>query len=159
MGFMVRIKFLAPLIAAAALLIVGSVFAADATAGGNGAQTFTENYHRQADIFYDVGLCGESGVSWEISEIGTGVFHATELANGTYHITGTFLGQVTIRGIDTELVEGEDGFVPANPDYGYLDSYPTYTGRYTVWFGENSNRQNAAGILAATHFYRRPTRT
>jgi hypothetical protein len=60
----------------------------------------------------------------------SGVIHLTLLANGTYHITGTFRGTFE--------------FVPDDP------TLPTYTGRFTQWFGENSNNQNFAATFTFT---------
>jgi hypothetical protein len=51
-------------------------------------------------------------------------YNAVELANGTYHVTGTLTGTFTAVA---------DGV--------------TYTGRFTQWFGENENSRNSEGTV------------
>jgi hypothetical protein len=52
------------------------------------------------------------------------VFHATELEDGTYHLTGTLTGTFTAK---TKSV--------------------TYSGHFTQWFGENSNKKSFNGTF------------
>jgi hypothetical protein len=97
--------------------------------------TITEHEHRVTSTFHDVIPCVGSG-----EELGTitttenGVFHLTAAgldADGNpippYHVTGTFTGT----------------FIAVPDD----SSLPTYTGRFTQWFGENSN---SSGVLIDT---------
>ena len=132
------------------IALVLSGVAAMAALGGTVLATspisnFTDHFHREEGTFYDVSFCDEAQ-AWEINEIGTGVFHVTENANGTYHVTGTFLGRVEILPIENALVEGEDGFEPVG-DIVYEEDAETFKGRYTQWFGENGNRTNGNGTF------------
>ena len=93
-----------------------------AYADGRGAQTETFRFHKATETFVDIVPCtGETGT---ITTVSNGVFHITELRNGTYHITGTQTGT----------------FMAVTPT-------TTSTGRFTIWFGENRNRQNEANTF------------
>jgi hypothetical protein len=117
-----RLKF-APVVAAVLLLLTAS----SALADGNGAQTFTEHF-TGTETSADVNPCtGEPGT---VTTTFSGVAHSTLLANGTYHGTFTATGTFVFDTTD-----------PALPDY---------TGRITVWGGENSNNQNFAGSFTQT---------
>lgn len=79
------------------------------------AQTFTETLKDQTETFIDELPCvGQA----EITITYNAVFHFTETANGT-HMTGTLTGTFVADPLDPSL--------------------PTYTGRFTSWFGENHN--------------------
>jgi hypothetical protein len=79
------------------------------------AQTVTETVKNQTETFIDELPCvGQA----EITITYNGVFHITETANGT-HVTGTLTGTFVADPLDPSL--------------------PTYTGRFTQWFGENHN--------------------
>ena len=131
------------LIAVAGLLGTGSAALAEGK-----AQTFTEHAHNQTDVFYDYGLCSQADVVSRITITNNGVFHVTELANGTYHVTGTVTGTFLIEPVIATLVEGpDDELVPVPEDPPPDLSKPTYTGRFTQWFGENSNLNNENGTF------------
>ncbi len=98
------------------------VLALPAYADGNGAQTETERFHKVTETFRDVVPC--TGERATITTVSNGVFHITELRNGTYHITGTQTGTFTA-----------------------VTPTTTYTGHFTIWFGENRNRQNEANTF------------
>ncbi len=106
---------------AAVLALV--VLALPAYADGKGAQTETTRFHKQTDTFKDVLPC--TGEAATITVVQNGVIHTTALANGTFHITGTMTGRLTAL--------TEDG--------------TTYTGRFTIWFGGNTNRHNEANTF------------
>lgn len=107
-------------LAAALLLSV----AAPAVAGGP-AQTFTQTFKDVTESFPEGNPCtGDPGI---VTITYNGVIHITELASGEFHITGTFTGTFT--------------FVHDDP------TLPTYTGRFTQWFGENHNRNEAVATF------------
>ena len=108
-------------LSAAILALV--VLALPAYANGKGAQTETTRFHKQTVTFEDVLPC--TGEEATFTLIQNGVIHTTALANGTFHITGTMTGRLT--------AVTEDG--------------TTYTGRFTIWFGGNTNRQNEANTF------------
>src|SRR5687768_18458708 len=100
-------------------LAVGLILtmAAPALAGGP-AQTFTETLKDVTETIAEVNPCtGDEGTA---TITYNAVFHATELASGEFHFTGTLTGTFV--------------FVPDDPDQ------PTFTGRFTSWFGENHNQ-------------------
>jgi hypothetical protein len=100
------------MVAAAALLLAVPVATAQ-------TDVFTEHAHGVTESFTDVLPCVSD--SADITITYNAVFHATELSNGTYHLTGTLAGTFTAVA---------DGV--------------TYTGRFAQWFGENSNTANFA---------------
>jgi hypothetical protein len=79
------------------------------------AETFTETVKDETETFIDEFPCVGPA---EITITYNGVFHFTENANGV-HFTGTTTGTVVADPLDPSL--------------------PTYTGRFTQWFGENHN--------------------
>jgi hypothetical protein len=86
------------------------------------APPFTGTFH---DTFSDVEVdtvCGQPGTEIQIE--GKSVFHITEFNDGRYHLTGTVTGRFTFE------VDGE-----------------TFTGRFTQWFGENSNSKSFNGTF------------
>ena len=110
---------------AALVLAIGSVVAftgAAAYAGGNGAQTFTQTFKNQTDPpFVDFVPCRDFQATITITY--NGVLHFTVNKAGDFWATGTMTGTVTA--------------VPLDP------SNPSFTGRFTTWFGEADNKQNA----------------
>ena len=106
---------------AAGLLLSG---AAAALAVGP-AQTFTQTFKNVTETFPEVNPCtGDQGT---VTITYNGVIHITELASGEFHITGTLTGTFE--------------FVPNDPEL------PTFTGRFTNWFGENHNLNEAAATF------------
>jgi hypothetical protein len=106
---------------AAGLLLAG---AAPALAGGP-AQTFTETFKNVTETIPEVNPCtGDEGT---VTITYNGVIHITQLASGEFHITGTLTGTFVFVPDDSEL--------------------PTFTGRFTNWFGENHNRNEAAATF------------
>ncbi len=107
---------------AVVVVVLGGLMAAGpaAMAAGQRPETFTEHQDDYTDTFTDLACIG--GVEQEavISIVEDGVFHGTFFEDGRLHVTGTFVGQFIADPVDPAL--------------------PTYTGRYTVWFGENQNK-------------------
>jgi hypothetical protein len=92
------------------------------------ATTFTEKFKNVTETFHDVNPCTGEGATVTITY--NGVVHVTFAANGSFHITGTFTGDVVI--------------VPDDP------SQPTFTGHFTQWFGDNVNSKNQAATFTFT---------
>ncbi len=110
------------LVTVAAMMAAVMAVAGPALADGKGAQTETITFRNHEETFPDVVPCtNEEAV---ISVVQNGVVHTTALANGTFHLTGTFTGTFTAETADK-----------------------TYTGHFTVWFGDNQNKQNHAGTV------------
>jgi hypothetical protein len=92
--------------------------------------TFTDIV-RDTDTFTDVVPCQENLGPYDIMIRERGVFHVTaagldgEDLIPPYHLTGTFTG--------TFVAMPSDG------------TGPTFTGRFTNWFGENVNPMNSTG--------------
>jgi hypothetical protein len=82
-------------------------------------ETFTEHEDNFTDTFTDVVCINGTDQEAVISIVENGVFHGTFFDDGTLHVTGTFVGTFSADPVDPSL--------------------PTYTGRYTGWFGENQN--------------------
>ena len=102
---------------AAALLFT---LATPVLAGGP-AETSTETFKDVTETFPEVNPCtGDPGA---VTVTYNGVFHVTELASGEQHLTGTLTGTFV--------------FVPDDP------TLPTASGRFTQWFGENHNQNEA----------------
>ncbi len=90
-----------------------------ASAGGNGAQTFTQNDHNVTDSVPSANPCtGDTGT---LTETYNDIFH------GTINKTGSWF---------TGTVEGKFTFVPDNP------AKVTYTGHFATWFGDENNLRN-----------------
>jgi opacity protein-like surface antigen len=130
------------LLVAVATVLLLAVMSGTATAS---PVTFTFHEKNATTTFQDVIPClGEDPVPATITTTENGVFHVTAAGiddQGTpdpsddvfippYHVTGTFTG--------TFLA------VPDDP------SFPTFTGHFTQWFGENSNRANFAATFTFT---------
>ncbi len=102
--------------AAAPLLAAGAM---SASAGGNGALTFTDNQHGVVDVFHDMNPCtGDPGT---VSAVENQIFH------GTINKTGSWF---------TGTVEGKFTFTPDDP------SKVSDTGHFATWFGDENNLRN-----------------
>jgi hypothetical protein len=116
------------LILAALVLCAGLVPASGAVAAGAGAGavSFTQTFKNVTEVSTDVNPC--TGAPGTLTLTYNGVFHVTQLTSGigagTFWATGTQTGTFT--------------FVPFDA------SQPTYTGRFTAWFGDNDNLRNDA---------------
>ena len=108
------------LIVAAAVLVA----APTASAAGAGAVSQTQVFHNEVETFTDVIPCTDEPAT--ITTTFNGALHVTFLTSGkgagTFWFTITQTGTVTI--------------VPDDP------TQPTYTGRFTLWAGENGNLRN-----------------
>jgi hypothetical protein len=82
----------------------------------------TETIHETFDTTEFDTLC--SGAVVPIHIRGRSVFHITEFDDGRFHVTGTQVGRFTAT-----------------------DAGVTYTGRFTIWFGENSNSKSFNGTF------------
>jgi hypothetical protein len=111
----IRVSFL--------IVAVLSAAALPATAGAHGgkAETFTATFKDEPITFMDVNPC--SGAPGTVTATESGVFHVTMHPDGHFHLTGTFTAPFV--------------FTPDDP------SEPSFTGRYTTWFGENHNTNRA----------------
>jgi hypothetical protein len=97
-----------------------------ASPAGAGAQSFTQTFKNVTEVSTDSNPCtGDLGT---LTLTYNGVFHVTELTSGigagTFWATGTLTGTFS--------------FVP------FDNSKPSYTGRFTTWFGDNDNLRNDA---------------
>ncbi len=104
-----------------ALVVVLLIPAATALAGGNGSYTYTQTYQNATDEFVQPLSC-TNGLA-DITITYNGVFHYTVDKAGDFWGTGTQTGTVLA--------------IPLDP------SQPTYTGHFTIWFGENDNLSNS----------------
>jgi hypothetical protein len=82
----------------------------------------TETIHEDFDTTEFDTAC--TGAIVPIHITGKSVFHITEFEDGRYHLTGTQVGRFTTT-----------------------DAGVTYTGRFTIWFGENSNSKTFNGTF------------
>jgi hypothetical protein len=105
-----------------AVLVLVFAVTTGASAAGAGAVSFTTHDHNLTTTTTDVNPC--SGATGTLTTTVNDVFHITTLANGTFWATGT--------------VEGKFTFVP------FDSSQPSYTGHFTVWFGDNNNLKNGS---------------
>lgn len=94
---------------------IGSI-PSPAYAHGKAAST-TATFHDVSELLGNTDPC--TGVAETVSVTQNGVLHLTEHADGHYHITGTVTGDFTATPVDA--------------------TQPTYTGRFTVRFGQNDN--------------------
>lgn len=102
------------LLAACALLVAAPPALAD-------TEVFTQTLKDQTETFRDVLPCvGKATITITYNA----VFHATQLDDGTYHLTGTLTGTFTAE-----------------------TKQATYSGHFTQWFGENSNRKSFNGTF------------
>ena len=106
--------------------------APSAFAEGAGVVSFTQTFKNVTEVFHDVNPC--SGAPATITATYNGVFHVTVLTSGqgagTFWATGTQTGSFTL--------------VPDDP------AQPTYSGHFTVWFGDNDNLQNGTETATFT---------
>lgn len=84
------------------------------------AASTTTPFHGVTEEFVDLIPC--TGESATIQITYNGVMHESTAANGSFHLTGTLTGTVVVTPEDPNL--------------------PTYTGRFTTWFGGNINSKN-----------------
>jgi hypothetical protein len=125
-------RFFTVVALAATTALAGGLFAAPAWAK---PVIFTDHEHKATTTFHDLIPCVGNGQELgTITTTETGVFHVTAAgidANGDlippYHVTGTFTGT----------------FVAVPDD----SSLPTFTGRFTTSFGDNSN---SSGVILHT---------
>ena len=115
-----------------------------AGAAGAGAQSFTQTMHKASMVSYGTLPCAGGNVEIDATNV-NGVFHATQLANGTFWVTGTNEEDVSILPITNQLVPIDDqgDLAPVGPVV-YDTTLPTYTGRATMWFGDNNNLRNGS---------------
>jgi hypothetical protein len=130
-----------PLVALVSVLLLATM------SGTAAAKPVTVTFHEKnvTDTFSDVIPClSEDPVPATITTTENGVLHVTAAGiddQGTpdpeddtfippYHVTGTFTGTFVA--------------VPDDP------SLPTFTGHFTQWFGENSNKQSFATTFTFT---------
>ncbi len=128
------------------LVAVATGLVLAATAGTAAAKPVTFTFHEKGstETFRDVIPCLDDEVPATITTTENGVFHVTAAGiddQGTpdpeddtfippYHVTGTFTGTFE-----------------AVPDDA---SFPTFTGHFTQWFGENVNASNVAATFTFT---------
>jgi hypothetical protein len=115
-----RSKSLVLILAAAAALAAAPA----AAPAGAGAVTYLQTFHNVTEASTDANPCtGDPGT---LTLTYNGAFHATELTSGigagTFWATGTLTGTFS--------------FVP------FDSSKPSYSGRFTTWFGDNDNLRN-----------------
>lgn len=111
-----------------ALLFLAAIGALCLAAGAVAAPpitNLTDVVKNGTDTFADVNPC--TGDPAEITVVFNSVFHITEFANGTVHVTGTTTGTFTLDTLDA-----------AKPDF---------SGRFTEWFGFNGNTKSVNGTF------------
>ena len=84
------------------------------------ATSTTTPFHGVTETFQDVNPCTGELATIQITY--NGVFHISTAADGSEHVTGTQTGTVVLTPLDPTL--------------------PSYTGRFTLWFGGNINSPN-----------------
>lgn len=149
-----RLKLLAPAVVAALLALFAGATAQQATAAGN-ATTFTDHFHNEHVVEFDYFVCDGETTPGRLTIDINGVFHVTELTNGTVHVTVQSTGQLLFEPIDSELMvdptpdptNPDETLVPVDPDWAVIPGATTYAGRYTRWFGFNGNAQNETGTF------------
>jgi hypothetical protein len=116
------------------LLVIMSAVAVTAAQASSPPVTFTDVIKGETETFTDVVPCRESLGAYDITITQNGVFHVTaagftedEELIAPYHVTGTFTG--------TFVAVPSDG------------TGPTFRGRFTQWFGENSNLKTHNGTF------------
>jgi hypothetical protein len=113
-----------PALAVLVCVVAALAAAPVALSAGAGAVSYTETVKNVTEVSTDVNPCtGDVGT---LTLTYNGVFHVTELTAGkgagTFWATGTLTGTFS--------------FVPND------SSKPSYTGHFTIWFGDNDNLQN-----------------
>lgn len=104
-------------------LVAGLALAAPSIsmAASPGTASFTQTFHNQTNTTGNYNPC--TGAFGTLTLTYNGVFHITYFTNSDeYWATGTETGTFSFAPEDT--------------------SQPNYVGRFTAWFGDNSNRQN-----------------
>lgn len=104
-----------------AVILASFVLAAPVSAGGNGAQTFTQTMKGPFPSFHVDATCGVFGGT--VSGSGNAVFHITINNAGDEWVTTTQEAWFTI--------------VPDDP------TLPNFAGHVAAWFGISVNNQNA----------------
>ena len=109
--------------------VVALVAVPAASPAGAGAQSFTETLKNFTEVTTDANPCtGDPGT---LTQTYNAVFHVTFLTSGigagTFWATGTLTGTFS--------------FVP------FDSSKPSYTGRFTFWFGDNGNLRNGTSTF------------
>ena len=124
----------APIVVAVAALFLG-VMAGSAAASRPVTLTFHEK--NATETFQDVIPClADEPIPATITVTENGVFHVTAAGIAgdqfipPYHVTGTFTG--TFEAVPED------------------SSFPTFTGHFTQWFGENFNTKNHVGTFTFT---------
>ena len=84
------------------------------------ATSTTTPFHGATEAFVGVNPCTGDPATIQLTY--NGVFHESTGADGSQHVTGTQTGTIVVTPLDPTL--------------------PTYTGRFTVWFGGNINSPN-----------------
>jgi hypothetical protein len=84
------------------------------------ATSTTIPFHGATETFQDVNPCTGDPATIQLTY--NGVLHESTAANGSMHVTGTQTGTIVVTPLDPTL--------------------PTYTGRFTVWFGGNINSRS-----------------
>src|SRR2546427_12067821 len=110
------------LVGVVGLLTMAALGSGVLTAAPAGAQATTETDHvtNVTDSHRDVNPC--SGAAGTFTLTYSGVFHSTELPNGTSWFTGT--------------IHGTASSVPDD------STQPSYAGKFTAWFGDENNLKN-----------------
>ena len=88
------------------------------------ATSTTTPFHGVTEEFVDVNPCTGDPATIQLTY--NGVFHESTGADGSVHVTGTQTGTIVLTPLDPTL--------------------PTYTGRFTVWFGDNFNSSGTVGF-------------
>jgi hypothetical protein len=102
-------------------IVVGLMAIGMAAFAGTQPETFTEHERDFTDTFTDSTFCiNGSEEETVVSIVENGVFHATFWNDELSLFTGSLVGAFVADPVDPAL--------------------PTYTGRYTVWFGDNQNQ-------------------
>lgn len=113
-----------------ALPLAALALAVPTAAAAAGATSDTTTEHGATETFVDVFPClGDA--PYQITLTYNSVEHTTTLPNGTVHVTGTETGTVAAVPVDDATL-------------------PSFSGRFTEWFGFNANRANQAGTFTFT---------
>ena len=112
-------------------LLATTLMASPIQASGAGAVSFTQTFHNATQSFPSNAPCGsETGI---VTITYNGVAHGTVLTSGVGAGTGWF----------TFTATGTFSFVPL------AGGTVTYSGRFTIWDGENVNLQNYAATFTS----------
>ena len=108
------------------LILLGLLLFSVSSAFANGAETFTQTFHKVTDPLEDINACTGEPITGTITY--NGVIHTTLTPNGGFHVTGTFTG--VFEGV---LAGGDNA-----------------TGHFTTWFGDNFNNKNESHTFTFT---------